>query len=217
MQPSMTPTASATTASRGSTMALLGWAWALLSFIGWALAHLAVLLLLSTLFSQLSLPHGTMLGTAAALATVIAAAVALLAGRLAFGRRLVASPTAWIVLCLGALLAGGVQVALVDWATVRQGYFDPEMIGSTIFLFATLSGMTVAAFGALVAPRLARTAPMVAVVAGAVLSLFIIGSNVTGLAGGVSPESVPLAMALILAGVFAVTVAALAIRRALMT
>lgn len=217
MQASMTPTASASKASRGSTTALLGWAWALLSFVGWAIAHLTALILLSMLFSRLSLPHGMMLGTGAAIATVTGAAVALLAGRLAFGRRLVASPSVWVLVSVGALLSGGVQVALVDWATVRLGYFDPEMIGSTIFLFTTLSGMTVAAFGTLVAPRLARSAPMLAVLVGALLSLFIVASNARGLEGGVPPESLPLATTLILAGGFSVSVAAFVIRRALTT
>lgn len=215
MQPSMTPIASATTRSSSSATALLSWAWALLSFVGWAAAHLTVLLLLSMVFSRLSLPHGTMLATAAALATVIAAAVVLLGGRLVFGRWLVASPTMWVLLALGALLSGTVQVALVDWATVRQGNFDPEMIGSTTFLFATLSGMTVAAFGTLVAPPPARTAPMVVALAGAGLSLLIVVSNARGLEGGVPPESVPLAVALIVAGGFSLTICTLIVRKAL--
>jgi hypothetical protein len=122
-----------------------------------------------------------------------------------------------VLVGIGALLAGGVQVALVDWATVRRGYFDPEMIGSTIFLFATLSGMTVAAFGTLVAPRPARSAPMLAVLVGALLSAVIVVSNARGVTGGVPLESVPLAIALILAGGFSLTVGALVIRRALTT
>jgi sugar phosphate permease len=121
-----------------------------------------------------------------------------------------------VLLGFGALLSGGVQVALVDWATVRQGYFDPEMIGPTVFLFAALSGMTVAAFGAAVAPSRARTAPAIAALAGVVLSLGIVVLNAPGLEGGVAPESVPLMAALLLAAGFSIVVGTLTVRRALM-
>jgi hypothetical protein len=220
MQPSPNSATSAMTAATaldGPATALRGWAWVLVSFVGWALTHLAVLLLLSMLFSQLSLPHGMMLGTAAVASTLVGAAVALLAGRLAFGRLLGPSALAWLLVGSGALLSGGVQIALVEWAVARQGYFDPEMIGPTVFLFATLSGTTVAAFGAFVAPRLARTAASLAALVGVVLSLGIVVLNAPGLEGGVAPESVPLMATLLLASGFSIVIGWSIVRRALTT
>jgi hypothetical protein len=65
--------------------------------------------------------------------------------------------------------------------------------------------------------RPARSAPMLAVLVGALLSAVIVVSNARGVTGGVPLESVPLAIALILAGGFSLTVGALVIRRALTT
>lgn len=193
--------------------AFRGLVWAALSFalfVGAAFASLPVAVFMRWL---IGLPHlpGVVLwpvvwGGLGALGVVIAA-------RFAFGFWPRLSRAGVALGATGIGLSAAVHVVLQRWADVRFGYFEPDFIGLTAGLFAVLVGLAVAAFGVFVAPRHATVWPVIATLAGAVMTLGIIAANLPGLRDGIEPQSSSLAIWIGLSGLYALVATGLALGR----
>jgi hypothetical protein len=97
----------------------------------------------------------------------------------------------------------------------RFGITEPELVGPTAALFAVLTGLSVAAFGAFLAPRRLIGWPLAAVALGFLGVAVIVVSNVPGLSDGIAAESWPLALWVGISGLYALVTTGLVIRRAL--
>ena len=133
------------------------------------------------------------------------------------------SPIWGVLSILGVLLAA--QLVLGAWlrpppiaiaiAAVGLGLTEPELVGPTAALFAVLTGLAVAAFGAFLAPRRLIAWPLAAVLLGCLGVAVIVLSNLPGLGDGIAPESWPLAIWVGISGLYATVATGLVIRRAL--
>lgn len=180
------------------------WLWALLSFVGWIAATAATL----PVASAISPPSLVRVDLAVwmVLTVLISLVVVLVSARVVFGVRLRVSPVAIVVSVIGVSLAVVEELLLHEWAGARFGYYDADLVWWTASLSGLVIATTIASFGTLVAPRGARLAPLVCQAVGAVAIVLVLATNVEGLADGIRPQSVPLAIAMGLCGLFAVGV-----------
>jgi hypothetical protein len=196
-----------------STHPAAAWVWALLSLIWW-FASLGLSLPLASFVPALG--GGPRWDLALVLAVNGAAS---LAGVWLLGRAVVRRPLrrpgiGLAVPVVGIALAIAVELALQAWAEARFGYYDSELIRLTAGLSPLVILTAVASFGVLVAPRGAIAAPLVGLVLAVAGVLFIVVSNVPGLADGIGPGSWALASLIGIAGAYALGAAAFGIRRA---
>jgi hypothetical protein len=119
------------------------------------------------------------------------------------------------VAAIGIVLSATVHVVLQEWQIARFGYPEPELVGWTAGLFAVLVGLSVAAFGALIAPKQVVHWPLAAALAGAAGVGLIVLTNVPGLSDGIADDSWPLAVWVGMSALYALGTAGLAVRRAL--
>ena len=96
--------------------------------------------------------------------------------------------------------------ALHEQVRARMGWFDSDYAGATLLAVSALVGLALAAWAWAGIPRRDRT-PL-AVLVGITVLAFVLCSatNLPGLADGVRDESVPLAVALLMDGVWVVAV-----------
>ena len=176
------------------------WLWALLSFSGWVAA------------TAITLPVAAVVPDAAVrfdlavwilLTAGVSLAVVLASGRAVFGAWPSVRPIALAVPLIGVALAIAEELLLHEWAEARFGYYDSEMVWWTAALSGLVVATSIASFGTLVAPSGARFAPMVCQALATLGIVLIVASNVDGLSNGIRPESVPLAIAIGLTGVYA--------------
>jgi hypothetical protein len=116
---------------------------------------------------------------------------------------------------IGIALSAVVHVVLREWQIARFGLPEPELVGWTAGLFAVLVGLSVAAFGALIAPKQVVHWPLAAALAGATGVGLIVLTNVPGLRDGIADDSWPLAVWIGISALCALGTAGLAVRRAL--
>jgi hypothetical protein len=185
------------------------WNWVALCFLAFVLAEIATIPVIYVAEAVLGLPHALGLALWAGSRVLVAGLVALALGRILIGTAVRPQPAAWLVLGIGAALAAMVQVALVAWSESRFALFDPDLVGLTAQLYTVVGGVGVAAFSTLSAPRDAALPPMIALLMATLLTLIIVVANVPGLADGIEPESIPLAVTLGATLLYALAVSAL--------
>jgi hypothetical protein len=174
------------------------WAWAATSFAGF---------MASGVLAALAFGAGMW-----AVPWVLLAAFGVLAlGRIAFAAWLPVPAVAAAVLIAGVVLSGAVEASLRDWAMARFGLFDPDYVGITAVFFVVVAGVAVAGFGSLIAPRGAVLPPALAVLAGFLLTMLIVFSDVPGLSDGLDPESTFPAAIIGVAGLYVGAVAVLSL------
>lgn len=130
----------------------------------------------------------------------------LISARLVFGRWLRVSAQAVLIGSSGIVLSAGFHVVLQQWSVTRFGEMDPDLIGLTSGLFGVLLGISTSAFGVFVAPRGSTQWPLAFVLAGGLIALLIVATNVPGITDGIDPESWPLAIWLGISAVYAAAV-----------
>jgi hypothetical protein len=202
-----------TTLDRART-AGAGLAWTILSFVLFLAAAFGVFPVTAVLRVFVETTHSLDMALWSVAWAFLAALGVLVAGRLAFGAWPRVGAGAAAVLAIGTALSVGENLALQAWATSRFGYPDPEFIGWTAGLFAVLVGLATAAFGVFVAPRGAAGWPLAFVLLGSALVVFVLASNLPGLADGLAPDSWPLAGWLGAGGLYAAAVTAACLIRA---
>jgi hypothetical protein len=189
------------------------WVWALLSVVWWFTSFALALPL-----AQFAAQDG---GLRIDLAVVLAlSGAASLVGVQLLGHALLARPLRrpgvdLLVPVFGVILAIAVELTLHEWAEARFGHYDGELIWWTAGLSPALILVAVASFGALVAPRGALAPPLLGLALAVTAVIFIVASNVPGLADGIDPGSWPLALTVGLAAAYAAGAAAFSLRRAL--
>jgi hypothetical protein len=204
------------TANRGR------WAWAAVStlgyvasgfggFVGAWVLEASGLLVVSGLDA-----HGLGLTSQAVIWGILSVFVVVVAARLLLDARLRISSGAIAVLGAGLVIAALAQYLLYDYAEARLGYFAWQSIGWTIALPGAVVAVAVASFAAWAAPRPAVALPALIALALAAAGVgFIVLSNLDGLADGIRPASIPLAIMVGVAGVFTFGVAAITFERRL--
>ena len=163
------------------------WTWATASVLAYLAAPFAAIVIV-TPFLAGDTPLGQFIVTA--VWTLLAAGGVVLAARVAFGAWPRVSAEAGILLATGAAFAAAVQAALHAWASYRFGYFDADLLGPTVLFVAVVVAVSVAGFGAMIAPRGAALPPLLAVAAGTAIAAVSLLGNLPGLADGLDPESV---------------------------
>ena len=196
------------TASRGA-------AWTSLSLVFFVAALFASLPLLAAVNLVWDAPHLAQMAVWSPSWGILSIVGVLAAARFAFGAWLRPSPMAIGVAVVGLGLSAIVNVVLQQWEMTRFGITEPELVGPTAALFAVLTGLAVAAFGALLAPRRLIAWPLLAVGLGFLGVAVIVASNLPGLSDGIAAESWPLAIWVGISGLYAVAAMGLVIRRAL--
>lgn len=197
-------------------MTARAWWWAATSAALYVLASIAVAVLIVWPVQYYGLlPHAASLAVWAAGWVMVSGLAALACGRLLFRLDLRTSAAAWLVLAAGALLNALVMVSLVDWGTLRYGYWDPEFVGPTGLLWHVIAGTATAGFGVLIAPREIVGPAVLCVLIGASLTALIVATNVQGVSDGIPTESWPLAVALGLSAAYAIGLAAVSTRKLL--
>jgi hypothetical protein len=116
------------------------------------------------------------------------------------------------VLLSGLALAGMSEFLLNEWARERFTYFDPEYVGLAGFAPAATVAIAVASWAAMSVPRASRSVLLALVVLSVVGLTVAVLPSVPGLGDGLDPSSVPLAVALVADGAFAVFALAIARR-----
>lgn len=182
--------------------------WSALSLLGFVAAAFAVFPVSMVLRLFVETTHSLDMALWSVVWTVSGAAAVLIAGRVAFMAWPRVGAAALAAAGTGAAVSVGVHLALQSWAAARFGYFDPDFIGWTAGLFALLVGLATAAFGVFVAPRGAAGWPLVFVILGFAGVVFVLASNLPGLADGLGPDSWPLAAWLGASGLYAAVVTA---------
>ena len=192
-----------------------GLTWAALSAAFFVAALFAVLPVIAAVKLVWDAPHLAQMAVWAPIWGVLAMLGVLLAAQLALGTWLTPPPAAIVVATVGIALSAVINVVLQQWEMARFGITEAELVGPTAGLFAVLTGLAVAGFAALVAPRRLIGWPLAAVLLGFVGVAIIVGSNVPGVTDGVAAESWPLAICVGLSGLYALFVTVLAARRAM--
>lgn len=134
-------------------------------------------------------------------ATVAAAAVP-------FGRGLVPGirfrRSAAVLLAVGLVIAAATELLVIEFDRIRRGYFDPEHVGMITFAPPAIVGVALATWAAMAIPSPDR-APLVALAAIATTGFALATiPSLSGLSDGIDPESVPLAITLVVAAAFVV-------------
>jgi hypothetical protein len=192
-----------------------GLTWAALSFVFFLVALLAVLPLIAAVKLVWDAPHLAQMAAWSPTWGILAVVGVVVAARFALGTWLRPPPIAIGVAAVGIGLSAVVNVVLQQWEMTRFGITEPELVGLTAALFAVLTGLAVAAFGAFLAPRRLIGWPLTAVVLGFLGVAVIVASNLRGLSDGIAPESWPLAIWVGISGLYALVAIGLVIRRAL--
>jgi hypothetical protein len=109
-------------------------------------------------------------------------------------------------------VAALVQTALGEWAVAKFGYLEPDIIGLTTAVPAGLVAIGLAVAGTLL-PDNAKTVAKLSVVAGSVVVLAIIATNVPSAADGIAARAVPLAVALAASSLWLLVACWIALRR----
>ena len=123
-------------------------------------------------------------------------------------------PMAVVLLLLGCVIAAWHHVALQRWLFHRFGYVDPDMVGWTVGLFAVLAMIGVAAFATLIAPaRVAWVPAGVAVIGAAGTVLIGVDNAISGVPNGIASDSVPLAVTLVVASLYAIGASVMVVRQ----
>ena len=116
------------------------------------------------------------------------------------------------VLAVGAGLAGLTEFLINEWARERFEYFDPEYVGLAGFAPAGTVAVAFGAWAALCVPRGSRS-DLLGLLFLAVAGFGIaVAPSFAGLGNGIEMSSIPLALALVVDGAFAL-IAALIARR----
>ena len=116
------------------------------------------------------------------------------------------APAALAALTVGLVLAALTKYALHEQVRARMGWFDPDYAGATLLAVPALVGLALAAWASAAIPRRDRTPLAVLAAAAALAFALCTMTNLPGLADGVRDESVPLAVALLMDGVWVVAV-----------
>lgn len=195
------------------------WLWAVLSAAAWVVSFfLAFAVLAGTGTIGLRVPDvgglRTELAVLLGLFGIFAAAGALAAARLVFGRWPSVGARDAILPLIGLVLAAAVELGLHAWAAARWGSYDWDMVGWTAPLSFMLVALAVATLAVLVAPRGGAMPPLLAQVATAMLVGLIVLSNVGGITDGVEPESWPLAILVGLSAAYGVVAVVIGVKRA---
>lgn len=192
-----------------------GLAWASLSLVFFVAALFAALPLLAAVNLVWDAPHLAEMAIWSPVWGILSILGVLLAAQVALGAWLRPPPIAIGIAAAGLGLSAVVNVVLQQWEMTRFGITEPELVGPTAALFAVLTGLAVAAFGAFLAPRRLIAWPMAAVVLGFLGVAVIVASNLPGLSDGIAAESWPLAVWVGISGLYALVTTGLVIRRAL--
>lgn len=192
-----------------------GLAWASLSLVFFVAALFAALPLLAAVNLVWDAPHLAEMAIWSPIWGILSILGVLLAAQLALGAWLRPPPIAIGIAAVGLVLSAVVNVVLQQWEITRFGITEPELVGPTAALFAVLTGLAVAAFGAFLAPRRLIGWPLAAVVLGFLGVAVIVASNLPGLSDGIAAESGPLAIWVGISGLYGLVVTGLVIRRAL--
>ncbi|HYI66685.1 MAG TPA: hypothetical protein VEW95_07180 [Candidatus Limnocylindrales bacterium] len=186
------------------------WLWAALTIVGLVVAFLAAFVVAVSIASRLMFPDAGPDGLRVDLAGLLLLSGAfgiggvLVAGRVAFGSWLDARPRHLVLPVAGVALAIGVELALHEWARLTIGYYDSDFIGWTAGLSFSVVLVAVTWFGVAVAPPGANAPPRIGMGLSAILVLLIVLSNVPGLGDGIEPRSMPLAILVGLAAIYAI-------------
>lgn len=143
-----------------------------------------------------SFGHGVFLAIHVIAWAVLGFWLCVLAARVV-GLNTAVSRGAWVVVVGGAAAAGLVQLAIHEYARARFGFYDPRAVGLTALLPAAAVGQLVGWALVLVSKPASMLAWSIEAVPLAVM-VGIIGLNVPGAADGISPGSLPLAVAMAL-------------------
>lgn len=194
------------------------WIWVALSVAAWVASFfLAFAVLAGTGTIGLRVPDvgglRTELAVLLGLFGTFAAAGALGAARLVFGRWPAVGAREAIVPLLGLALAVAVELGLHAWTTSRFTNYDWDMVGWTALLSFLLVALAVATLAVLVAPRGSALPPLLAQVAAAMLVGLIVFSNVGGITDGVEPESWPLAILVGLSAAYGFVAVVIGVKR----
>lgn len=112
----------------------------------------------------------------------------------------------------GIAIAVAEEIALHEWAEAR-GYYDWDVIGPTAGLSTLLVVVAIGVFANRIAPAAASGLLAAGVFVGAALIGLVVASNLPGLGDGIGPNSWPAAIAIGLAGIYAVVAVVAALRR----
>jgi len=197
------------------------WAWATVSTLGYFASALGGIVLGVGVFERLGLlgfagsqAHGVGLALGPLIGGIASALIVVVTGRMLLDGPLRAGAGALCILGAGLVLAALTEHALYDWVVAKFGYYAVEFAGWTAALPGAVVAVAVAGFAAWSVQRRADgLAPSIALVLATAGVGFIVLSNVGGLADGIQPSSVPLAMMVGAAGTYCVAVATLAIGR----
>jgi len=192
-----------------------GLAWASLSLVFFVAALFAALPLLAAVKLVWDAPHLAEMAIWSPVWGILSILGVLVAAQLALGAWLRPPAIAIGIAAVGLGLSAVVNVVLQQWEMTRFGITEPELVGPTAALFAVLTGLAVAAFGAFLAPRRLIGWPLAAVVLGFLGVAVIVVSNIPGLRDGIAAESWPLAVWVGISGLYALVTTGLVIRRAL--
>lgn len=199
-------TRAVTTRSRNASSPWAPVAWSTMSLVLFLASSLAIFVVTWVVRGYADLPHLVEMAGWSVLWGICSVLGVLIAGRLAFGRRLPVPASGLGFAAAGIALSAVVNVVLQQWVIARFGYFDSEFVGWTAALFAVMVGLATATLGVFVAPRGAVRWPLTFVLLGAGMVVFIVLANVPGLRDGIEPESWPLAFWLGASGLYAAVV-----------
>ena len=191
-----------------------GLVWAVLSFAIFVAALFAVLPILAVVNWFADLPHLTEMAVWSVVWGGLSLTGVLIAARLAFNTWLPLSPIGIAIAVIGIALSAIVHVVLQQWEIARFGVPEPEYVGWTAGLFAVLIALATAAFGVFLAPKQVIGWPLAAVLLGCAGVAVIVLSSVPGLRDGIADDSWPLAIWVGLSGLYALSVVALVLHRA---
>ena len=185
--------------------------WAALSFIAFALGLLLSLPIIGFLTGTLGLPHRSSLAAWPLVWGTLSIGACVLAAELVFALRPRITARALAVAAGGLGLAAGTQLALFDWSVARYGRIDSDLVGPTAGMFAIMVALATAGFSVLIAPGRAVAWPAGATLLASITTISIGAANLSGLTDGPGASTWPLAAALGLDGLYALTVAGIAI------
>ena len=199
--------------SERPSLGAAAWVWAFLSLVWW-FASLGLALPLATYLPDFSDGLRWDLAVVLAMSGGLSLVGVWLLGRALLRRPLARPGVGLVVPIAGIALAIAEELALHAWAESRFGYYDSELIWWTAGLAPLVVLTAVASFGVFVAPAAAVAPPLVGLLLAVGGVLFVVVSNVPGLADGIDPGSWPLAIMVGLATAYAVAAAAFSLRRA---
>lgn len=187
------------------------WAWAGLSAGTFLAVGVATLFLVIGIESLVLVPagveagagsfaHGAVLASHVALWALISGSVTVIGARMFLGAGFAPiDRLTQLLFAIGIVVAAGVQLALHEYGRARFGFFDPRELGVTSLLPLAVVAVTTAWIGILVSR--ARLAIPWAIFGLSSLSVLgILALNLAGLRDGVEATSLPLALAMGLAG-----------------